>query len=75
MAVSVTLVDPNGREWVAGSAVEVNDLLAQGYRLKGHDNPRRPAPKAGNAPSNVANPAPVTNTGAVQPAGDGSGAK
>lgn len=74
MAVHVTLVDKDGAEWVAGSAVEVNDLLARGYQLKGH-GANRGQQKPANPPSNVANPAPVTNTGQVQPAGDGSGVK
>jgi hypothetical protein len=81
MSVAVTLVDPNGQEWVAGTAIEVNDLLAQGYRVKGHNNGATPDRLTSgpvnpqNRPSPVANPAPVTNTGGVQPAGDGSGAK
>lgn len=78
MAVNVTLVDKDGNEWVAGTAVEVVDLLAQGYRFKGQgtagvaDQAAPAGPKPTNPPSNVANPAPVSNTGAVSPAGDGS---
>jgi hypothetical protein len=36
MPVAITLIDKQGNEWVAGSAIEVNDLMAQGYRIKGH---------------------------------------
>lgn len=73
MAVNVTLVDKDGNEWLAGSAVEVVDLLAQGYRFKGQgtagaaDQAAPVGPKPTNPPSNV------SNTGAVSPAGDGSG--
>jgi hypothetical protein len=35
MAVLTTLVDAAGVEVLAGSAIEVNDLLAAGYRFKG----------------------------------------
>jgi hypothetical protein len=74
MTVNVTLVDPDGQEWVTGSAIEANDLLARGYRLKGQgaNRGRGVHPKPTNAPSNVANPAPVTTTGQVQPAAEGN---
>lgn len=75
MAVQARMVSPDGREWLAGSVTEINDLLAQGYRFKG-TAPAGPGLTSGterpdNAPSPVANPAPITNTGQVAPAGDG----
>ena len=30
----VTLTSPRGNEYVAGSAIEVNNLLTKGYKLK-----------------------------------------
>ena len=36
MAMHVILVDPAGVECPAGSPTELTDLLALGYRLKGH---------------------------------------
>lgn len=36
MAMHVILVDPAGDECPAGSPTELTDLLAIGYRLKGH---------------------------------------
>lgn len=35
----VLLVDPQGRPWVAGSAAEVTDLVARGYRLVDGSSP------------------------------------
>lgn len=39
MPMHITMVDPQGRECFAGSAIEVNDLLAAGYTIKGHTSP------------------------------------
>lgn len=44
MPMHVTMVDPKGRECFAGSPMEVNDLLAQGYTLKGHADVRTSPP-------------------------------
>lgn len=40
-----TLVDPNDVEWTPSTAIEDNDLRAQGYRVKGADAPTADAPK------------------------------
>lgn len=54
MSVAVTLLDPNGNEWVAGSATEVHDLLAQGYTFKGQ------ASVSADKPTPTPSPAPAT---------------
>jgi hypothetical protein len=63
MSIAVTMVDPNGCEWTAGSAQEVNDLCAQGYRFKGTG---RVTPHAGAAPE--PSPAPAAAASAEPPA-------
>jgi len=81
MSVEVVLVDPNGQDWTAGSAIEVNDLLAQGYRFKGtgqvtSEGGSTPATSAAPAPAPPGSPtgrAVVTNTGDVQKPGGTTG--
>jgi hypothetical protein len=61
MAMLVTLVDKDGNECLAGSAIEVNDLLASGYRIKGHGT-------AGAADQPVTRPAAGDSGPAAEPA-------
>lgn len=50
MAILTVLVDKNGVEVLAGSAIEVNDLLAQGLTFKGTGQvPAEPGPEAADA--------------------------
>lgn len=68
MPVNVAMIDKNGNEWIAGSAQEVNDLRAQGYRFKGAGQ-QTPAPTTTPAPADPAPPAPADPAPAAEKPG------